>query len=259
MLQKKKMQSSENRFHYGIRENLIIVAKSVKIFYNSIVLLFVSLIALISAVDGVTKNTDHLYTVVNIYIWTEATYLILYNCKKCFSKKRLYTALVLILRLMWITNTILGFYYWTNEEDITGTLFYYVCGYLFISNLVFILLGCCLIIMYIVILNYYCTDSTNDIDNINNVIHDRIQTADRQCSINSFISIINETTNLELFSNLIGKGGTTMCSICLENFKNEEQLRVLPCRHYFHNECVDEWFLNKLEMASCPMCRSPLV
>ncbi|WOL09305.1 RING-H2 finger protein ATL67 [Canna indica] len=54
-----------------------------------------------------------------------------------------------------------------------------------------------------------------------------------------------------------GKGGDTVCSICLCEYREGEMLRMLPdCRHYFHLICIDVWLrLN----SSCPVCRtSPL-
>ncbi len=31
------------------------------------------------------------------------------------------------------------------------------------------------------------------------------------------------------------------CCICLGDFEDGEQLRVLGCKHGFHMDCVDEW------------------
>ncbi|BBN19960.1 hypothetical protein MPTK1_8g15250 [Marchantia polymorpha subsp. ruderalis] len=46
----------------------------------------------------------------------------------------------------------------------------------------------------------------------------------------------------------------TACSICLQDYRNDEVLRMLPdCHHVFHAPCIDAWL--RLH-ASCPMCRS---
>ncbi|GLJ48717.1 hypothetical protein SUGI_1027390 [Cryptomeria japonica] len=45
------------------------------------------------------------------------------------------------------------------------------------------------------------------------------------------------------------------CSICLEGYKHNEQLRmVMDCRHVYHVRCIDEWLTRH---PSCPICRNP--
>ena len=41
------------------------------------------------------------------------------------------------------------------------------------------------------------------------------------------------------------------CSICTEDFETGQDLRVLPCDHKFHPECVDPWLLNV--SGTCPL------
>ena len=53
------------------------------------------------------------------------------------------------------------------------------------------------------------------------------------------------------------------CGICLERFKDDQLLRVLPCHHFFCAECIERWFetrgLNG-QLATrglpCPMCKA---
>ncbi|KAL8243679.1 hypothetical protein R6Q59_009937 [Mikania micrantha] len=52
------------------------------------------------------------------------------------------------------------------------------------------------------------------------------------------------------------EAGALGCSICTEDFKKGEEVRVLPCNHKFHPECVDPWLLNV--SGTCPLCRISL-
>ena len=40
------------------------------------------------------------------------------------------------------------------------------------------------------------------------------------------------------------------CSICREDITDLSSL--LPCSHYFHEDCLDEWFSGH---STCPICR----
>jgi hypothetical protein len=41
------------------------------------------------------------------------------------------------------------------------------------------------------------------------------------------------------------------CSICTDDFEKGQDIRVLPCDHKFHPECVDPWLLNV--SGTCPL------
>lgn len=46
-----------------------------------------------------------------------------------------------------------------------------------------------------------------------------------------------------------------VCSVCLEEFTDGEEVIVLPCKHGFHQPCLEPW----LKMHSeCPSCRHKL-
>nr|XP_043616913.1 E3 ubiquitin-protein ligase ATL6-like [Erigeron canadensis] len=54
----------------------------------------------------------------------------------------------------------------------------------------------------------------------------------------------------------IGKGALE-CAVCLNEFDDEETIRLIPkCDHVFHAECIDAWLENHV---TCPVCRSNLV
>lgn len=60
------------------------------------------------------------------------------------------------------------------------------------------------------------------------------------------------------FSDLHGESSDDLdptCPICLVDFELDEELRVLPCKHHFHQGCVDEWLSKN---SSCPSCRGDI-
>ncbi|XP_040293087.1 RING finger protein 122-like [Bufo bufo] len=52
-------------------------------------------------------------------------------------------------------------------------------------------------------------------------------------------------------TNLIGQ----VCAVCLEEFREKEELGLCPCTHAFHTKCLMKW----LEVRnSCPMCNKTI-
>lgn len=43
------------------------------------------------------------------------------------------------------------------------------------------------------------------------------------------------------------------CMICLDNYEPEEDLRLMSCKHFFHQNCVDKWL--QVGRNNCPACR----
>ena len=50
-----------------------------------------------------------------------------------------------------------------------------------------------------------------------------------------------------------GRKRTRICVICLEKYKDKDDITFLPCdpRHHFHSNCIEMWLLNH---AKCPVC-----
>lgn len=42
------------------------------------------------------------------------------------------------------------------------------------------------------------------------------------------------------------------CAICLLAFEKSDEVKVLPCTHFFHQECVARWLLERCRC--CPLC-----
>ncbi|CAK9781329.1 hypothetical protein CC85DRAFT_282855 [Cutaneotrichosporon oleaginosum] len=50
---------------------------------------------------------------------------------------------------------------------------------------------------------------------------------------------------------------TERCMVCLCDYEDDEDCRVLKCRHAFHKPCVDQWLSSGRN--SCPTCRTEAV
>jgi len=42
------------------------------------------------------------------------------------------------------------------------------------------------------------------------------------------------------------------CLVCLSEYVPTEEVRTMPCLHFFHTDCIDKW-LRKAN--SCPICK----
>ncbi|XP_004495316.1 RING-H2 finger protein ATL16 [Cicer arietinum] len=52
------------------------------------------------------------------------------------------------------------------------------------------------------------------------------------------------------------KGLFCECAVCLNEFQQDEKLRIIPnCSHVFHIDCIDVWLQNN---ANCPLCRTSI-
>ena len=48
-----------------------------------------------------------------------------------------------------------------------------------------------------------------------------------------------------------GASSSPRCAICMMDFVNGDTIRFLPCMHYYHIRCVDDWLMRSL---TCPTC-----
>ena len=45
------------------------------------------------------------------------------------------------------------------------------------------------------------------------------------------------------------------CIICMEEFENNENVKLLPCDHIFHKNCIKQWLLKQ---KTCPFCKAEI-
>jgi len=53
-----------------------------------------------------------------------------------------------------------------------------------------------------------------------------------------------------------GQEDQAECCLCLEAYEPEQPLRTLPCEHFFHQACIDNWFqARRYTLRTCPLCK----
>jgi len=51
----------------------------------------------------------------------------------------------------------------------------------------------------------------------------------------------------------IGCEGDKICTVCQCDFEERDIVKILPCEHSFHEDCIKRWLMT--EKNECPMCR----
>ena len=63
-------------------------------------------------------------------------------------------------------------------------------------------------------------------------------------------------TGNELGQGEITEGTSQECAVCLETMLAGTIVRILPCRHVFHHDCIVGWF--HADKFTCPLCKFDL-
>lgn len=45
------------------------------------------------------------------------------------------------------------------------------------------------------------------------------------------------------------------CAICFDEFQADDEIKELPCHHFYHVNCIDSWLARDV---TCPLCKQPL-
>lgn len=62
----------------------------------------------------------------------------------------------------------------------------------------------------------------------------------------------NRLDRYSLVSSYVEKPMPEECTICMTEYRKNEQIRRLGCFHFFHVHCIDNWLTGN---RVCPVCR----
>lgn len=71
-----------------------------------------------------------------------------------------------------------------------------------------------------------------------------------QESLESLLTLrrVNEMSDVRLYKSIYEN---ELCTICQEQFENNQIIRELKCRHIYHIKCIDTWLCIQTK---CPLC-----
>lgn len=55
-----------------------------------------------------------------------------------------------------------------------------------------------------------------------------------------------------------GRGTEVECKICLVNYNESDTVIYLPCLHFYHENCILDWYQRlelRLVVPTCPVCQ----
>lgn len=97
--------------------------------------------------------------------------------------------------------------------------------------------------------NFSTNDNLNQIeDNTENIFLENVPIVIKYSSLNKLKVCKHEDLSKKI------KESNKKCMINLKDFRNDDIVRVLPCKHVFIKNDIDNWLLNS--SYKCPICRS---
>jgi len=84
----------------------------------------------------------------------------------------------------------------------------------------------------------------------------RFQPFDTPSSNGAEIKVINAFTTTKKYEDMKFQEAEEdrTCAICLIEYKIGDEIRELPCRHYFHSNCITTWLRDYRKW--CPFCKT---
>lgn len=80
-------------------------------------------------------------------------------------------------------------------------------------------------------------------------------TEEEQVKIAQRIGLIQYLPQSTWDNSLVESKKIRECCICMIDFEQGEPIRYLPCMHYYHADCIDDWLMRSF---TCPSCMEPV-
>jgi len=68
------------------------------------------------------------------------------------------------------------------------------------------------------------------------------------------VSDAEDKDSKQLYKKKKARLTNSSCPICLDNFEKQTKIKILPCEHGFHSNCIEPWIADH-HNDSCPICR----
>ena len=60
--------------------------------------------------------------------------------------------------------------------------------------------------------------------------------------------MLEKLPTIKMTKEMVAKEGFEDCAVCKEEFKIDEELNQIPCKHVFHTDCVMPWLKQVKEL-----------
>lgn len=138
-------------------------------------------------------------------------------------------------------------------DDVKNATYYYLCvrvGFFFLTVLyIVVVVGCTHLYFFI---ESRGSRTEDIISSINHVSGLQIGLTQRQINKLKKYTFVDDKL-LKGDTVIMSLGEEKICTICLENYKNQDKIIMLDCQHYFHIDCILSWFIMH---KTCPLCRN---
>ncbi len=100
--------------------------------------------------------------------------------------------------------------------------------------------------------------SLNHMTNFFNILEESLSSVGENPTLDNNVPVTMRMDDIEKLESkkmkdIINPNKLTTCVICLSKFKDNDDIRLLKCKHNFHTECIDKWL--KDYNYKCPICR----